>query len=58
MICVGSFAAIDGEPRQARKGATVTIDSGAEILLAQVAANNISDTMRKLILLHGQRLRI
>ncbi len=38
VICVGSFAAIDCEPRQARKGATVTVDSGAEILLAQVAA--------------------
>jgi len=31
VICVGFFATIDCEPRQARKGATVTIDSGAEI---------------------------
>ncbi len=39
VICVGSFATIDCEPRQARKGATVTVDSGAEILLAWIAAN-------------------
>ena len=38
VICVGSFAAIDCEPRQARKGATVAVDSSAELLLAQVAA--------------------
>ena len=37
VICVGSFAAIDSEPRQARKGATVAVDSGAEVKLAQVA---------------------
>ena len=37
VICVGSFATIDCEPRQARKGATVAVDSGAQGLLAQVA---------------------
>ena len=37
VICVGSFAAIDSELRQARKGATVAVDSGAEVKLAQVA---------------------
>ena len=29
----GPLAAIDSEPRQARKGATVVIDSGAEVWL-------------------------
>jgi len=31
----GPLAAIDSEPRQARKGATVVIDSGAEVWLSE-----------------------
>ena len=34
----GSLATIDCEPRQARKGATVAVDSGAEVLLVRAAA--------------------
>ena len=37
VTCVGPLATIDCEPRQARKGATVTIDLGAGVWLAQVA---------------------
>ena len=35
-----SLAAIDSEPRQARKGATVVIDSGAEVWLFESPPNN------------------
>jgi len=37
---VGPLAMIDGEPRQARKGATVTIDSCAGMRLARVATQD------------------
>ncbi len=37
VACIGPLAAIDCELRQARKGATVTMDSGAEVWLVQVA---------------------
>jgi hypothetical protein len=33
---IGSLAAIDYEPRQARKGAAVVIDSGAEVRLLEL----------------------
>jgi len=36
----GPLAAIDSEPRQARKGATVVIDSGAEVWLFESPPNN------------------
>ncbi len=39
VACIGPLAAIDCEPRQARKGATVAVDSGAEVWLVQVAAS-------------------
>ena len=34
--CIGSSATISCEPRQARKGATVVMDSGAGVWLMQV----------------------
>ena len=33
---IGPLATIDCEPRQARKGAAVTIDSGAEVWLLEL----------------------
>jgi len=33
VIYIGSLATINRKPRQARKGATVVVDSGAEVLL-------------------------
>ncbi len=36
---VGPLATISCEPRQARKGATVTVDSGAGVWLALAASN-------------------
>ena len=37
VICVGFSATKNCEPRQARKGATVVVDLGAGVLLAQIA---------------------
>ena len=36
---IGPLATIDCEPRQARKGAAVTIDSGAEVWLLELPPN-------------------
>ncbi len=41
----GSLATIDCEPRQARKGATVAEDSGAEVSLVRAAANRYGCTL-------------
>ncbi len=38
VVRIGSPATISCEPRQARKGATVTVDSGAGVRLVRVAA--------------------
>ena len=38
VICIGSLATINYKPRQARKGATVVVDSGAEMWLMWVAS--------------------
>ncbi len=40
VACIGSPATIGGEPRQARKGAAVTTDSGAGMWLVQAATNS------------------
>ena len=39
VTCSGSLATISCEPRQARKGATVTVTSGAGVWLEQVATS-------------------
>ena len=38
VACIGPLATIHCEPRQARKGATVAVDSGAGVWLVQVAS--------------------
>ena len=38
VVCIGPLATIDGEPRQAWKGAAVTVDSGAGMRLVQIAS--------------------
>ena len=38
VIHIGSLATISRKPRQARKGATVVVDSGAEVMLVWVAS--------------------
>ena len=42
VVCIGPPATIDGEPRQARKGAAVTVDSGAGMWLVQTASTLLS----------------
>ncbi len=37
VTCIGPLATMSCEPRQARKGATVTVISGAGVWLVQVA---------------------
>ncbi len=48
--CIGPLAAIDYEPRQARKGAAVVIDSSAEVWLLQPPPNLVIFNMSYLAL--------
>jgi len=41
VACFGPLATVCREPRQARKGAAVTVDPGAGVWLEQAAANLI-----------------
>ena len=38
VACMGPFATMSCKPRQARKGATVAVISGAEVWLVQVTS--------------------
>jgi len=40
VACLGPLATVCREPRQARKGAAVTVDPGAGVWLGQVTANS------------------
>ncbi len=39
---IGPLATIDCEPRQARKGAAVTVDAGAGVWLLELPPNSVS----------------
>lgn len=54
---IGPFAAIDCEPRQARKGAAVAVDSGAEVWLLALPPNFVKALMSYIALARKWRPR-
>ena len=57
VICIGSLATISRKPRQARKGATVVVDSGAEVMLVWVASTYFLIILHSYLLQHCVRKR-